>query len=312
MDAKKKQLKRLKREKVRKQHLERAREAKVNTGVSLFLSAGGITHGRPLPERNDRNGWMTHNELSEKAVLKKAFSMYPNEPLLKRMFVGQFNDRDTLRISLLLSRAAQSIYCDSPKEIPYWIISGHPTSPNYFSGLTSVKLKKIATPDGSAWGHPATLLENGMQVMFSSHALERMKQRLEMSNIPEQPFWCMFLACKTSPYPGMFSIVGGEWTIGYCPYSVFNSHAIASTFLLPGMKGTPEEAYVTRLLSPGETLTASWFTTEKTAFAEAQNFSLPPLRVLVPWLRTDYDEMYLFEKLYKTFRSASKTICTGS
>lgn len=297
MDARKKQQKRLKREKLRREHLEQSRDRQLRTGVKLFLSSGGITHQRPVPARNDRDGWQFHNDLNEKAVVQKAMTMFSSSALLKRFFVGRFKPRESGMVSFMLSRAAQAIHSDAPRKVPYWIVIGHPFDAGYFSALCNFALLKTSTPEGAAWNFPAQKLDN-MPVFFSTHALDRMHERLQMSrSIPEQSIWPLFLPCKQSPYPRMFSLMFSKWPIGYCPYVVEDDKVIASTFLLPGMKGTPEEPLVNKILEPDVQLDVKWYNDDNFILASRENFELPPLVRILPWLQLNYDELGQFENV---------------
>jgi hypothetical protein len=307
--ARKKQRKALRRERVRARHLDAARQRTISTGMGLFVSGGGVTHGRPPPARNDRSGWNFYNDLDEGAVVRKAMAMYPKSPVLRRFFRGATSPKEAGEVGLMLSRAAQAISCDAPRRVPFWIMHGHPCSDEYLSAIVSFDLKKVVTQDGSAWAFPGKTTERG-PVYFSTHALDRMRERLCI-RAPEQFVNVLGLDYGFTPDGALvmsMTLDSGKFVpIGYCPL-VGGEPLIASTFLLPGMKGTPEAGEFSAIFGDGDEIAdVRWYDGDRWIAAQLRGVKIPLLAYAFPWLRDDYDEV----ENYRSMAAASARVIQG-
>lgn len=300
MDAK--QRKALKREKIRKEHLEAARKQRLAHAVNLYSESGPLTYRAVAPERNDRDGWSVYLDLNKEKVIKRTFALNKGNSMLRRFFLGQGREKENVELSLLFTRAAQTFHCNPPYLVPFYMICGNFRN-GYQAMLNWFKLEKKTTPYGTAWSfsHKPEKEIGELSAAFSTHAVDRIMERLEIpKKVPEYASWMtLMFKFKPSSYPKMFDVMSsnGKKLIGHCPYDVYEGQAIANTFLFPGMTGTPEEAFGAKLKNgKDEPITLKWFTDER-----IQQFSERGLEILhydlLPWKAPGYDFLRFFAML---------------
>ena len=78
MDAKQKERKRKKREKVRAEHLEKAKHQREQQALSEPLFAPNPIRSK-VPDHNDRTGWEQKNALSKDNIITKAKEMFKGD-----------------------------------------------------------------------------------------------------------------------------------------------------------------------------------------------------------------------------------------
>lgn len=252
MDRRQKQLerKKKKREKARKQNAI----TKENYALNTFLqSLDKLMKYKDLPDRNDMKGWHIHNIMTLKNIYKKALELFPNESILLKWTKPDFISCDEEKLSDLLTQASIAIYCDPPRYIPYVRANGANISLHHFT------LKKVNTPNGVIWfddSISSKIVKIGKKIYrltYASHALDRIMERLELSNVKYSDIkkvMILMMDLRVLNLYDQFMVFGfdkhDKLPFGYAPFQLHNNFAIATTFLLPGMKDTPEYRAITK------------------------------------------------------------------
>ena len=197
------------------------------------------------------------------AIFKRALKDYGDNRTLKRFVKGEFlSPKEEEEVTILLSEAAQSICCDAPYFVPYVSVQKDRVL------VSHREMKKLPTPFGSAWfpdhlyWHIVILNGKAFHFTMSSHCIDRIKGRIPMDRPLET------LGIFLSLFPNIPIKVNGayvcpistelprepgeEHVIGYCPLETYKNMAIAKSFLLPGMIGTPEHE---KLAAAGRAIT---------------------------------------------------------
>lgn len=259
MDAKQKRRERKakKRGKIRSAHLDRDRRNSDNEALGKFLAARQVIQPG-VPDRNDREGWDRYNALNLKHVMKMALSLFRGDSVLRR-FIEDPNSttkHDIQTVEDMLTKAAQKICCSPPYFIPLVQMYKHSEGVNVRH--PHFQLEKENTPMGLAWhfelfdGSWPLAYIGGKAKLFalSTHAIDRFMERVfrpcifpptQIALFMESLLAEKVIVVPTSP---VLPITVGNghkrMLVGYCPYDEQRHMAIARTFLLPTMRGTPE------------------------------------------------------------------------
>lgn len=248
--------KKKKRGKIRKEHLQKQKNKQKNDIFDQIINSP-IKYGN-LPDKDDRIGWARHNTITDlKKILITALKLYPNDKNLQK-YLYSTKDVDSTAASYIgikLSIAVQSIRCDPPYYIPYVYVTGGLIHTSTF------ELEKHHSPEGSIWTlHFAGDKENPAlgnasnivyiqrkvhQLAFSTHAIERMMDRLCYNSCtPLLLIPMSFRNIQAKVYnQSMMELYMPKFdnkTLGYVPFDVNGRFAVGNTFLVPGMKNTPE------------------------------------------------------------------------
>jgi hypothetical protein len=238
-----------KREKIRKEHLAKAKAERDQRGIEFLCNSRPLDVN--LPHKDDCLGWQRYNSLTRQAIFKRALKDYGYDKSIKKFMKGEFlSSKEEDEATVLLSKAAQSICCDPPFFVPYVSVKKNGLV------ISHREMKKDPTPFGSAW-YPdhffwQIILLDGKTYHFtmSSHCIERIKGRIPFKDTMDiLGFFLSLMPLNpvrinnTSICPIITATPKKddlECLIGYCPVETYRNMAVAKSFLLPGMFGTPE------------------------------------------------------------------------
>ena len=246
-DQQRQQRKAKKREKIRKEHLAHARIERDQKGVEFLCNSRPLNVN--LPHKDDCLGWQRYNSLTRQAIFKRALKDYGNDKAVKKFMRGDFlSSKEEEEATILLSKAAQSICCDPPFFVPYVSVKKNGLR------ISHREMKKAPTPFGSAWfpdhAYWQLVMLEGKTYHFtmSSHCIERILGRIPLKDTVDILGFFLSLTPLNpigTDNANVCPIVTGadadaDGTIGYCPVETYRNMAVAKSFLLPGMLGTPE------------------------------------------------------------------------
>jgi hypothetical protein len=209
-----------------------------------------------LPAKDDMDGWHDINTIRERSqIMTKAIELFGQDQTLKEYLEGHFNIQDNhkrKRLNEIFTIAVQELCCKPPYFIPHMTmtIDGRYYSP----ALSLYLLKKRGTGPGTLWYDFKNILEiDSKHVLFSTHAIERIMTRLDLvkikytKNILTMALFSLMklgpiATAKGEPLLQLYNepLYGNTEPFGYCPISHDKDIIVATTFLLPGMSGTPE------------------------------------------------------------------------
>lgn len=238
--------KKKKRERIRQKHLEEAQQRRDSE-----LTRQPIFNPRPvqlsLPHRNDRVGWNRANTVTRENIFAEVRKMYPADKLLWRFLRHEHVSKHDLHyISDLMTKAAQKLCCDPPYYVPFVEVTKDAFA------IASMKLEKTKLVVGSAWHFEQdgyrwrTIVDNkGLLFAMSTHAVDRLYKRLKPLHMNK------IIGALVNLLPLQAIMVDGCWVVplyklklaanfGYCPIDIQGGLAVAKSFLLPFMRGTPE------------------------------------------------------------------------
>lgn len=243
----KRQRKRDKRKKKRQKHLQKHKH-KLRRQLEQQAIIPFISH---KPDNDDREGWDAHNKINKNSIISKAKQLYHDNPILRRFLTGQITHTDTdlhLKIGKLLTSSAQKIYNNPPYFIPFVTIHPYKKGRCVVAELMHLRLTKHRTSLGNLWTIPNIKFSiAGRQVYFTSHAMERLYERM----VPDDGFSSYVIITilhamqvKDLPRSNLIMLYCTRFDednpIGYCPVDIVDNKAVLTSFLLPCMKGTPE------------------------------------------------------------------------
>lgn len=251
------------REKVRKDHLAQTRRDEDGGALRRFFDTRYIV--KPgVPDRNDREGWARFNALDLKCVVKEALQMFKRDRTLWRFIESpnSITKYDVVTIEGMLTKAAQSICCSPPYFIPLFILRKN--SAGISMHQPKFLMRKESTPFGLAWFNDnwdgtqtqATIGGETRLFAWSTHAIDRVMERVvkPMCITPSKLAYMMHgirpekvkLTSEGHVIPLSVGDKEHRFLLGYVPYDEHNNMAVARTFLLPTMKGTPERDELTK------------------------------------------------------------------
>jgi hypothetical protein len=202
------------------------------------------------------DGWHDINAIRDRAkIMTKAIELFDTDVTLKEYLDGHLNIHDNQKrkkLNEIFSIAAQELCCKPPYFIPHMtmIADGR----YYAPALSLYLLKKKGTGPGTLWYDLENILEiDSKHVLFSTHAIERIIARLDLvknkytkNTLSILLFSRMKLgpmaAARGEPLLQLYNepLYGDTEPFGYCPISYNKDIIVATTYLLPGMSGTPE------------------------------------------------------------------------
>jgi len=241
-----------KRNKVRRAHLEEASRRRTQQAIDQVLSSPEISEH--MPDKDDRLGWARHNAIGPKNILRTAMRMFPDSPVLKKYFSHDLRGDDEWELGLLLTRVSRTLACDPPYFVPYV-----EAKKNGEILVHVLELAKRTTPFGAMWSFDKYLKEktavhlNGqvLPLWLSSHAVDRLWERMEGSKEDAGMAFTLFNRLRIGdplvrsgnallPVSLEFEKPLENCHFGYFPVEAQEGMAIAKTFVLLGMDGTPE------------------------------------------------------------------------
>lgn len=249
MDRRQKKLERRKkhREKVRKEHLHHQKNERDQAVLEkvLDMRCGYLE----LPNRDDRLGWARHNQLELKKVILAALKQNPDNKALRRFLFKPLDTRkdDCGDLQIVFTKAAQSISCDPPFFVPY--VDCMMNEGNLYAEQRNISFKKHSTSYGAVW--TPGLIEyvvyhhkKAYQLAFSTHAMERFVERFGFEKKYEDMKLFRYIVRYMEPTDLIGGLVPmrliGSSIFGYMPFETHEKMIVGTTFLLPGMRGTPE------------------------------------------------------------------------
>lgn len=261
MNQKQRDRKRLKREKIRAVHLEKARRYKLNDihyNFEKFLDTQFIFHKDVIPHKNDHLGWAKLNTFrTMRGCWDRTIKIFGNVDDLmnfRERKVG-YNDSEILsRISWYLTVGAMSLDFEIPFFLPCVFFNGDTPTFEFVYAKRPIGMH-------SCWNYVCNDKEvhhDGkiIPVYFKEHCLWRLWERATISKDTN----LLLRACVFTKLVHSFrlerldneklAIVNGDENMkaifglnepfGYCPYVEDNGAYVCLTYLLPGYKSTPE------------------------------------------------------------------------
>ncbi len=279
------------RDKIRQEHLQKDRRDVDGEALARFFRDREVL--RPgTPERNDREGWARFNALDLKCVVKAAIQMYGKDSTLWRFIRDPHSatKHDIGTLEAMFTKAAQKICCSPPYFIPMFVLQKSPTGMRMHQ--PKFIMDKASTPFGLAWYNDnfegafnlVFINKKPKLFSFSTHAIERLIERmfkpmcLSATRIafvmntmqPEKVTHCS----EGTVIPLSISNGDERYLIGYCPFDEHNHMAIARTFLLPTMKGTPERDKLVELGLESFSIDTMTQLMDRRAFLESKGVKL--------------------------------------
>ena len=271
-----------KREKIRLLHLKQTKSRAEKKILNYSLDVCKMEDfNKPPVQARDVKEETREEMLGFKPIMLKALQTAKSDKQATKILTrlayasNRITKKDIRLTQRLLTEAAREICCDPPYFIPSYAIKRAETG-GAVCLLRLHSLKKLITPVGSAWyvrGRTEVAFQNKRYpFLFSSHAVDRLTQRIDMCNKQLGRYYALTLltnvwrtlyyedaftwretngedrtvvsVCCSLPLPfGLITSRPGV-KLGYCPVDKITTERgdilMAKTFLIPTMRGTPE------------------------------------------------------------------------
>ena len=262
MDAKKAQRKRLKREKIRKEHLLLAKKQRIfalRKELDDMFKIDYDISKEYIPPRDDQVNWDRINQFRAPInVLNQARKIFGKHPILEALYENKVKETDKesrLELGYIFTAAAQVLCSEPPFFIPYFKFFDLSPTMNFFwaRNIARKDLWRIVHMDKKV-----TLNNKTYPVYLSEHFLRRFWERTTITDnlILRSHMYYMFyndfefqdggnnMLGVVNTHERMKSLLGLHQPYGYSPMvKVEDDYIIAKTFLLPGYKNTPENEW---------------------------------------------------------------------
>jgi len=236
--------------KQRKRKKREERKKKQNQKISYPDFEFNTSMPEYMPDKNDRKAWSRLSKMRDaKAIIKRAFELYPKEKILREFRKYGFGcvqtKKEMYNLNDVFTAAAQSLYSDPPFYIPIVSVSSHGMR------IEHVTPKKRNGKAGSIYCniYEEDIVVDGITYRFgfSTHAMERLYERMSpclgITRLTVFSFLLRFIGLGEPTSSGdvhRVPLLLGDKIFGYCPCMIEDDNLVAKTFLLPGMQFAPE------------------------------------------------------------------------